>query len=325
MKNNVAKILISVAVLGILALFQQALAIGEDFTVELSPEVPAPNQTVSAKIISYSFDVDRSDISWIVNGAVKLSGTGKRNFSFSVGNIGSKTTLSIVIITKDGLKLDKTMTFQPAGLDILWEADTYTPVSYKAKAIPSSESIIKVSAFPEFYSNGEKISASQLIYDWEINFKNKPDISGFGKRSFSFRSSGVFGEDSVKVTVSSYNKNIIAEKKIKIKIGEPKIIFYKDNPMEGVNYNSALGSEIELGENEISVRAEPYFFSSKNLNSLSYQWKMNNQSMEPGEKKNTADFRVDSGPGSALINLRIQNPINVLQFTEKSLKINFGI
>ena len=33
-----------------------------DFTIELVPDNPRPGQAVSAKIVSYQFDVNRSDV-----------------------------------------------------------------------------------------------------------------------------------------------------------------------------------------------------------------------------------------------------------------------
>ncbi len=96
--------------------------------------------------------------------------------------------------------------------------------------------------------------------------------------------------------------------------------------MEGVSYNNALNKKISLTENEISLRAEPYFFSRQNLNSMVYKWEMNGKVVVPEERKTAIDFRLeDASSGNALINLGIQNPINLLKNAANSLKINFGI
>lgn len=325
MGKDIIKILFAVVITAVFCGFQQALAIGEDFSLEISPKNPEPNSLARAKIITYSFDIDRAEISWLVNGSVKLKGTGEKKFSFSVGNAGSKTSLTAVVVTREGLTLEKSVTFRPAGLDILWEANNYVPVGYKGKALPSSESTVKITAVPEFFYNGEKLSPSDLYYDWQINSKNKPNLSGYGKRSFNYKLSDLSAEDEIAVTVSSYSRIIIAEKRIKIKTTAPKIIFYKERPMEGVLYNSALNKEISLTETEINLRAEPYFFSKQNLNKLAYQWKMNGKSIIPEERKTAIDFRLEgASSGNALINLEIQNPINLLQNAANSLKINFG-
>lgn len=326
MNKDIIKILFAIMITVVFCGFQQVLAVGEDFSLEISPENPGPNATVSAKIISYSFDIDRAEISWLVNGVVKLKGTGEKKFSFTVGNAGSKISLTAVAATKEGLTLEKSVIFRPAGLDILWEANNYVPAGYKGKALPSSESTVKIAAFPEFVYNGEKLSPSSLYYDWQINSKNKPNLSGYGKRSFNYKLSDLSAEDEIMAIVSSYSGIIIAEKRIKIKTIAPKIIFYKEHPMEGVLYNSAFGKEISLTENEISLRAEPYFFSKQNLNNLTYQWKMNGKVITPEQRKTVIDFRLEgASSGNASVNLEIQNPVNLLQNAANSLRINFGI
>ncbi len=40
--------------------------------------------------------------------------------------------------------------FQPADVDILWEAQNYAPAGYKGKALPVSGSQIKITAIPYF-------------------------------------------------------------------------------------------------------------------------------------------------------------------------------
>lgn len=326
MKKKIFKILTAVAVTAFLAGFNAVYAVGEDFTVEIFPESPGPNERVSAEIVSYSFDVNRSSISWIIDGTAKLSGRGEKKFSFSTGNSGSKTTLKVSIVTEKGVPMEKTFTFRPAGLDILWETDTYTPPFYKGKALLSQESTIKITAFPEFIYNGEKISPSDLVYDWEINSKKRTDMSGYGKRTISYKLSSFSREEDIKVTVSSYSKIIIAEKRIKIETIPPKIIFYQENPLEGAQYNKALEKETDLYGGEISVRAESYFFSNSNLSQLSYQWKMNGNSIETEGRKNIIDFRTGEGIiGSALVDLVVQNPINILQSASSNFRINFGL
>jgi len=326
MKKDFLKILFCVGMVVILTFAVKTNAISEDFSLEVSPQNPGPSSTVSARIVTYSFDIDRAEISWLVNDSVKAKGTGLKNFNFSVGSVGSRISLAVVAITKEGLRIEKSITFRPAGLDILWEAESYTPAFYKGKAMPAPESVVKITAWPEFIYGGEKISPNNLYYDWQINSKNKPDLSGLNKKSFTYKLSKLSAEDEIAVTVSSYNKTIVAEKRIKIKSVSPKVVFYQEQPLEGVAYNNALSDTVFLSENAIGLRAEPYFFSSGFLNSLEFNWKINNKETIPDEKNTALDLRLENqDSGSALINLRIQNPLILLQSAENNLRINFGI
>ena len=149
--------------------------------MDFSPENPGANTQVSANITSYTFDVNRSAIAWIING--KVAGSGK-NFSFTTGNLGSKTELRVSAITPDEKPLSKYFTFQAAEVDLLWETSSYIPPSYQGKALPPPQASIKVTAVPQ----GIKTAASRLIYEWRRNDKNLPDSSGQGKNTLNFYS-----------------------------------------------------------------------------------------------------------------------------------------
>jgi len=168
----------------------------------------------------------------------------------------------------NGKIAESALQFNTVELDLLWEALTSTPFNYKGKALTSSESLIKVSAIPNFGG----ISASRLFYEWQLNNKKMLKASGLGKDTFTFQSSKVFNIDSVKVIVSDMNKESVISKRIRIKINEPKLIFYEEHPLKGPLYEKALGTELNLLNNELALRAEPYFFSKVNL---LYDWKMN--------------------------------------------------
>jgi hypothetical protein len=318
MKKDV-KILVAMAVLIVFGIFNQTQAI-DDFFAEFSPENPGPNTTVSAKANSYSFDINRASISWIVNGQTKLKGTGEKNFSFQTGNIGSVTKLSVLITTEKGASFRKDFSFRTADVDILWEALTYTPPGYKGKALPTSESSIRITAVPHF---PDSVSPSKLIYNWSVDFKNKPDVSGLGKRIFLLKSVQVFQENKISVRVSNYDRSVTAEKNISIKISQPKIIFYEENPLEGTRYNIALQKDFQLNSDAMNIRAEPFFFSTRNFKNLLYEWTMNNQKIATEEFSNVLSLAKGEQPGRSVIGLKINNPINIMQFAENSLNINF--
>ena len=320
MRKDVIKILFAVAVLLVLALFQKTQAIGEDFFVEFSPENPGSNTLVSAKANSYSFDIDRASINWVVNGQTKLKGTGEKSFSFQTGNMGTQTVLSVSITTESGAQLRKDFSFKNADVDILWEALTYTPSWYKGKALPSPGTLIKITAVPHFSG---ATSPTKLIYNWSVDFKNKPDISGLGKRSFLLRSANVFDNSKISVIVSNYDKSITAEKNISITVGQPKIIFYEENLLEGTRFNQALQKDFQLNDNTINIRAEPFFFSIGNLEKLLYEWTMNNQKIATEEFPNILSLARREQSGRSNIGLKISNRINIMQSAENSLQINY--
>jgi len=72
MKKGFTFLIISLLISFVFCLPKNGLAqeindYSSDFSIELVPDNPRPNQAVSAKIVSYQFDINRSDITWILN------------------------------------------------------------------------------------------------------------------------------------------------------------------------------------------------------------------------------------------------------------------
>lgn len=326
MKKIIFKILVlMILVVGAGVVFAQISGVGDDFTLQITPKIPGPNKTVQAKVVSYSFDINRAYITWIVNSTVISQGLGEKRFSFTTGNAGTRSILKVVVVSETGWRSEKSVSFNIADLDLLWEAFTHTPLSYRGKALTSSESLIKVSAIPYFVSGGARISPSRLFYKWELNNKNLSDASGLGRDSLIYKSSRIFSIDSVKVTVSSMNQTITAQKRVMISVNSPKLVLYEEHPLEGPRYNRALQREFNLLSNEISLRAEPFFFSRENLSQLSYNWKMNNSTVKPGKRESFLNLlKPEEGEGLANISLSVRNDSTILQFANTALKIIFG-
>lgn len=326
MRKGLIKIVFPAMILIVFALFNQTQAIGEDFFVEVSPEVPGPNTTVSAKVVSYSFDVNRAYIVWLVNNARKSEGRGDKSFSFKTGDRGEQFSLSVSITTENGLRLSKVLNFTSAEVDLLWEVKTYTPISYRGKAMPAPGALVTVTAVPHFGKYASQ-NSSNLIYNWKLDYKNKVDFSGTGRNSFTFRTAGPFNESTVSVEVTDYSKTVVAKNSVKIKNREPELLFYKDHPLEGPSYNSAIGKIFDLQDSEILIRVEPYFFSiPQNESSLSFEWKVNGEEVSV-EKPNVIDLRTEpgSGIGQSAVSVSVEYLFKDFQSAKNSFKINFGI
>ena len=294
-----------------------------DFSFNVTPKNPDPNTNVNINLMSDSFDINRSDIKWTINGNTKWKGIGEKNFNFLMGNIGSKTVVAISVTSLKGDRFLKTINFYPANVDILWEAENYVPVSYKGKALPSQESLIKVTAIPNFLKGGVKMPSSELFYDWQIDYKKLPSASGRGKQSMYFVSSKIGISSIVNVVISDLNNNIRVEKNITIEPQNPKVVFYKENPLEGKLYNQAI-DEANDGD---TIVAEPYFFSNNQIDNLSYEWLANKKNkIESNIDKNKIKVLLDSNNSDSVSNIyiRILNKINTFQSADKIFRINLN-
>lgn len=330
MKNILSKIIFTlIAAIGLILIFSSVKAqtlvdIGTDFIVEFSPENPGPNTTVSAKAISYSFDISRSSVRWILNGKSASAG---RTFSFTTGGLGSKTSLTVSIVTPDNKQISKSFYFQSSEVDLLWETATYVPAEYRGKPFPISGSQIKITAYPQ----GFKTSDSKLVYNWRRNYKNEADQSGIGKKTLIFYNSqfdnggNEEGAENVEVSVSDISASITAEGRIIIPITEPKILFYEEDPLEGPRYQAELGNNFSLLKPELIIRAEPYFFQKTSLAALSYDWSINYKKIATYQKPNILNLAAPAGAkGYSSVDLMIQNPNILLEFAKKTLQVNLN-
>ena len=305
-------------------------AFGEDFIINMNPESPGPNETVEVSLVSYSFDINRSMITWTLNGKKISEGRGQKTASFKTGLSGAKTNLSVTVTTEDGARLSKNASFLNADIDLVAEADTYTPATYRGKALPSIGSFVKVVAVPHFFVGGERIPSSKLLYDWRLNDKKLQTASGYGKDYIIFKSFDFFNEESdadeVRVMVSNFDATIVAESSINVTPFTPKVMLYSTDPLEGTYYNRALENEVKLKGEEVGIKAEPFFFSKSSVSSLSYAWSQNNKESGVGvsETPSIMNFRLNGGGGGrSEIGIRVENPLNLLQTAGKIFTLIF--
>ena len=120
-----------------------------DVALTTNPEYPSANSNVTISLSTYSIDLGKAKISWLLDGNLSLEGVGKKTFSFTTGDTGSSSTIQVKIETADGNSVDKQLTITPANVDMLWEAyDSYVPPFYKGKKLGTGEGTYKVVALP---------------------------------------------------------------------------------------------------------------------------------------------------------------------------------
>jgi len=100
--------------------------------------------------------------------------------------------------------------------------------------------------------------------------------------------------------------------------------------LRGTNYDAAMPQAISLQAKEITLQAEPYYFSvaAKNAGMLSYAWTLNGEDMSgPDTARGILTLRQSgSGAGSANIGVTMQNtnPDQFVQTAAAALQIVFG-
>ncbi len=299
----------------------------DDLFFTINPEDPEPGQLVRVALNSYVFSVDELYIEWLENSKIKLAGLGQKNFQFSAGNVGETKLITLTVREKPGgdVIFRKNIVSKPAGLDILWQAvDSYTPPFYKGKALPTNEGIVKIIALPDFQVGTKTVTPKNVIYNWKRNFQPVTQASGYGRSSISIKQSFLLDKETIGVTANEPTEGATAKGTLIVKPYNPKIIFYKKDPLLGVDFNNGIDTSTQLSKNDTTVLAIPYFVSPRNVldPDLEYIWKLNNKEITTPRVKNQLVLRGSSEPGIASLELTVESAKKLFLTVKKTITLN---
>lgn len=293
-------------------------------SVKTVPATPGPHQSVTISIDSFAVNINSASIVWYVNKEPRKEGIAEKSFTFNLGDFGTVSTVDILILTADGTQVKKQVILAPAEIDILWEAQTYTPPFYKGKALPSYKSLLRVSAIPRY--NSPSSNPSEYHYKWIYNrIENVGE--GLAKNSVVIPSGWADASVPVVLDVKLPGTTWSGSASTNIEGAEAKVVLYENAPLLGVQFGRALkGSNPSTG-NEFTVRAVPYFFSTDNYmnNELVYTWKISGSNIVPGlDPTNLLLTKRGRGAETYPVSLRIQSPKRILQEGAAGATISFA-
>lgn len=326
MLNKFIKIIV-VASVGMVVLpivsFSQS-SFSSELGVEISPNYPRPNETVSINLSLYTADLNSADITWYQNDKSVLEGKGETRYSFKMGPVGEETKIEIRIGLLGGSSFSKVFTLTPASVDLVWEADSYVPPFYKGKALHARQGRLKIVAMPEFVKGEQRVPPQNLIYEWSNDVEAYQSQSGYGRNTLILNGSILGRNESVEVLVTDPVNNLVAQGFIDIAPIDPEIIFYENSPYYGHIFDSAIKNAFNLDAEEVQIWAAPYYFSKESSGNLKYEWRLNNATVTNLSDSRTAIFKKPEGEsGESSISLSIQNLNRILQQGSASLKIKF--
>ncbi len=164
---------------------------------------------------------------------------------------------------------------------LTWSTDTYVPLEYIGKALPTRESNIEV------VSNTDILNPENLFYNWLINDKIEREKSGKGKQVFNFKTEERIREYEIKVRISDEKESfIIFSPILTINPQTPEIIL-KTKPTSLESFKYTFNSN-----QEIRFTAQPYFFNIKDINNLDYSWSFGQESASQTESSNPNIFTL---------------------------------
>lgn len=294
----------------------------------VSPETPGENQVVTITMEGVGTFLGESKITWSKDGSVVKTGVGERQYSFTTGGFGKATTIRVTTESTTG-NFNKTFTFNPSSVTLLWESDTSVPPLYRGKALYSAGSPLTVVAFPTVFQGGSRVSPAVLSYQWQRGGEPVPSASGLGRTTF--RLAGDQLKTSEEIMVEVYAGNIkVAVGYTSIPTTAPLLILYQHDALRGPIYDQALTDTISLAGSEMSIKAEPFYYSnpSKKGGALSYLWQLDDSEVTgPDSAQGTLTLRqTGAGQGESLLSVSLQNnnPAEFVQTAENAVRILFG-
>ncbi len=291
-------------------------------SIKTVPSTPGPNEPVTITLKSFSTDLSSSKITWYINKNLTKEGIGETTFITNTGNTGESIDIDVVILTNQGEEIKKHITLAPMEVDVLWEAQTYTPPFYKGKALPSYQSIVKMSAIPRH--NATSSNPLAFAYKWTLD-RTSGAGEGFGKSSTLVRATWPDSAINVGVEVSVPGTEVVGTKEISISSVDPILNFYQNTPLLGTRFDhTMLGANTPSGQ--LNLRVVPYFFSTDNLknNELVYELKIGNATTPIGlNPMNITVPRMSPSGETKTISLHIQNPKHIIQEAAATTQVTF--
>jgi hypothetical protein len=325
-KSRLFKILFFGTLVAFLPLAASAASQFDNFTLQITPGSPGPNQPVKAEVISYSMDINGATIVWMVNNKVVASGIGIKKIDLTTGPAGSITRINVDVTTISGNSMSQSATLLTHDIDLLWHADSYTPPYYFGKGLLATKSAVTITAIPHLYKNGQRLAPDYLIYEWRLDDWNLPDKSGYNKQALTFVADGfsVHRKHLIEVTVSDRGRTVSAGKSLTLTPSNVEdVLLYQNNPLSGPLYNKAI-AKIDLpAGTDTQLIAVPFHFALANLEALDYLWNVNGiQDAEVPTKPYLFNFRsLSDAGGSVNVGLQISNKLHPTQSASSQINI----
>ncbi len=295
----------------------------------VAPQVPGPNQQVSIFVDGVGSFLGNSTVTWQKNGVVVSSGIGKNSYTFTTGGIGQVTVIHLNIDSSVQGTISHDFVFNPSLVSLVWEAGTTAPPFYLGKPLYSAGSSAKVVAFPTILSNGALVQNDALSFQWKLNDTLDPSQSGTGKNTFTFIGDEL--QTSEEVSVAIYQGNTeVGYGDVVLPVSSPLVVVYDQDPLRGEVLDQGLTVSATLNDKEVTLKAEPYYFStaSRANGALQYTWTLNGSEVTgPSSAKGLLTLRqTSSGAGEAQVDVSLQNTNDdtFMQAAQTGLDLTFG-
>ena len=295
---------------------------GGSLIASVFPANPEPFETVIVELDTAPQSYAGATIDWIVNESPVPTPSPANRLSVTLGDAGTITTIIAVVTRRSDLPVTKSIGINPGSVNLLVDPITYTPHGFRGAPRTTQESTVRLTALPLLREiGGNSVSPEDLQFTWRES--SVVVAQGKGVNSLELEAPLTIGSKNISVTVENTSGSISAREQITLRATEPEILFYREHPSRGTLYARTLGARA-IEEQEINVRAEPYYFSFGDP--LDFTWTVNGEEAQPDERdsriitlRNTSTKSIE-----AVVSLAITNLRSLFQESETTVVLNFG-
>lgn len=292
---------------------EEIFELQEKVNYTVKPEKPNLGDSIQIQADMYGTKVSDSDFTWKINGKLFKNGVGVNKIIFA---LSEKTTVDLSIITKAGVKIDKSFNFDPKKIILIWESRTYTPPFFRGKSLYAPESSLVLNAINLDQEN--PLTNTYNNYKWTVDGVVKGSVSGVGYSSYSYQGDILKREPLFTVDVSgvksykdtkenSFNNQAV----LRVQTMNTEIISYEKNPLLGVLFNRKINSEYKLNKTETTMVSYPLYYGVSSTLSSIYSWYIND--VKINNTSNELSFKKKKDGELSRLSVRIKNMESILQ------------
>jgi hypothetical protein len=214
------------------------------------------------------------------------------------------------------------------NITLTWSTNTYVPLDYPGKALPTKGSVIEVAANVD----SREVNPQELNYRWFLNGHLQKGESGKGRSVLGFPVQWTSGnEHSIRIELRDEEENLLASAYLDIGIVQPQVIIQPITSKGTLPLESSVSLIIKeyqiSAEQEMSFMAQPYFFNISSINELNFNWSLGDRKPSQISSDNPHVFILKIGQliQSIKQNLKIgvENKNNPLQRAQMTAGITF--
>ena len=207
------------------------------------------------------------------------------------------------------------------GVTLTWSTDTYVPLDYPGKALPTEKNTVEVVATID----SPQINSEEVIYNWFFDGQILEGSSGQGRQVFIFNlGRNVSNKGTVKVEIENTEGVLLGESpSLLIKAYQPQVTF-RTEALSLKNFNLVQKYQISANQ-EIKFIAQPYFFNIEDTDGLNYKWILDGTATRQISQDNPHTLVLKIGQVSESIKKRlrveIENKNNPIQRAQATAEI----